>query len=50
VGSLEEDGNEPKTTQARSLRHAVVWLKLTFGTQSASGSRFTERMLTIIET
>jgi hypothetical protein len=34
----------------RSLRHAVIWRKLSFGTQSASGSRFVETMLTVIET
>jgi len=34
----------------RSLRHAVIWRKLSFGTQSAAGSRFAETMLTIIET
>ncbi len=34
----------------RSLRHAVIWRKLSFGTQSAAGSRFVEAMLTAIET
>ena len=34
----------------RALRHAVIWRKLSFGTQSASGSRFVETMLTMIET
>jgi transposase len=34
----------------RSLRHAVIWRKLSFGTQSANGSRFVETMLTVIET
>jgi transposase len=28
----------------------VIWRKLSFGTQSASGSRFVERLLTVIET
>ena len=32
-----------------SLRHAVIWRKLSFGTQSESGSRFVERLLTVIE-
>jgi transposase len=32
------------------LRHAVIWRKLSFGTQSARGSRFVETMLTVIET
>ena len=30
--------------------YAVIWRKLSFGTQSASGSRFVERLLTVIET
>jgi transposase len=34
----------------QALRHAVIWRKLSFGTQSASGSRFVERLLTVIET
>ena len=34
----------------RALRHAVIWRKLSFGTQSATGSRFVETMLTVIET
>jgi transposase len=34
----------------RSLRHAVIWRKLSFGTQSAAGSRFVETMLTVVET
>ena len=34
----------------RALRHAVIWRKLSFGTQSASGSRFVETLLTAIET
>jgi transposase len=42
---------EPTNNAAeRSLRHAVIWRKLSFGTQSAAGSRFVERMLTVIET
>src|SRR5262249_6342887 len=34
----------------RALRYAVIWRKLSFGTQSARGSRFVETMLTVIET
>ena len=34
----------------RALRHAVIWRKLSFGTQSASGSRFVETLLSVIET
>ena len=48
---VEVEGVEPTNNAAeRSLRHAVIWRKLSFGTQSASGSRFVERMLTVIET
>jgi transposase len=48
---LEADGVEPTNNAAeQALRHAVIWRKLSFGTQSASGSRFVERMLTVIET
>ena len=37
-------------TAERALRPAVIYRKLSFGTQSASGSRFIERMLTVSET
>jgi transposase len=44
-------GVEPTNNAAeRALRHAVIWRKLSFGTQSAAGSRFVERMLTALET
>jgi transposase len=48
---LDHDDVEPTNNEAeRALRHAVIWRKLSFGTQSPSGSRFVERLLTIIET
>jgi transposase len=48
---LEVEGVEPTNNAAeRALRHAVIWRKLCFGTQSRSGSDFVERMLTVIET
>lgn len=48
---LRHDGIEPTNNAGeRSLRHAVIWRKLSFGTQSASGSRFVETMLTVVET
>ena len=48
---LRHEGVEPTNNAGeRSLRHAVIWRKLSFGTQSASGSRFVETMLTVIET
>ena len=48
---LRQEGVEPTNNAGeRSLRHAVIWRKLSFGTQSATGSRFVETMLTVIET
>lgn len=48
---VEHDGIEPTNNiSERALRHAVIWRKLSFGTQSAAGSRFVETMLTVIET
>jgi transposase len=34
----------------RALRHGVIWRKLSLGTASLSGSRFVERMLSVVET
>ena len=34
----------------QALRHALIGRKLSFGTQSAGGSRFVERLLRVIET
>lgn len=48
---LRQEGVEPTNNAGeRALRHAVIWRKLSFGTQSAKGSRFVETMLTVIET
>jgi transposase len=48
---LRHEGVEPTNNAGeRSLRHAVIWRKLSFGTQSANGSRFVETMLTVVET
>lgn len=48
---LRRAGVQPTNNAAeRSLRHAVIWRKLSFGPQSVSGSRFVETMLTVIET
>jgi transposase len=42
------DGVEPTNNVAeRALRPAVLWRKGSFGTQSAAGSRFVERLLTV---
>ncbi len=34
----------------RALRRAVIWRRRSFGTQSAEGSRFAERLLTVVTT
>jgi transposase len=48
---LRHEGVEPTNNAGeRALRHAVIWRKLSFGTQSAAGSRFVETMLTVVET
>jgi transposase len=48
---VEVEGVEPTNNASeRALRHGVIWRKLSFGTQSATGSVFVERMLTVIET
>ncbi|QEH35892.1 Transposase IS66 family protein [Aquisphaera giovannonii] len=48
---LDVDGVEPTNNAGeRSLRHAVIWRKLSFGTQSPHGSRFVETLLSVIET
>jgi transposase len=48
---VREDGVEPTTNAAeRALRGAVLWRKGCFGTQSAEGSRFVERMLSVSAT
>jgi transposase len=45
------DGVEPTNNAAeRSVRPAVLWRRKSFGTQSARGSRFVERMLTVSAT
>jgi transposase len=47
---VEVEGVEPTNNAAeQSLRQAVIWRKLSFGTQSADGSRFVERLLTVVE-
>jgi transposase len=48
---IDIEGIEPTNNAAeQALRHAVIWRKLSFGTQSKSGSQFVERLLTVIET
>jgi len=48
---LDLEGVEPtNNVSERALRPAVIWRKLSFGTQSARGSRFVETILTVVET
>jgi len=45
---VDVEGVEPTNNNAeRPLRHAVIWRKSSYGTHSAEGSRFVERMLTV---
>ena len=45
------DGVEPTNNAAeRALRHAVIWRRISGGTDSEAGSRFVERMLTVVAT
>jgi hypothetical protein len=47
---VEVEGVEPTNNAAeQALCQAVIWRKLSFGTQSAEGSRFVERLLTVVE-
>ena len=45
------EGVEPTNNAAeRALRHAVIWRRISGGTDSEAGSRFVERMLTVVAT
>lgn len=45
------EGVEPTNNAAeRALRHGVIWRKLCYGTDSTKGSRFAERILTVLST
>ncbi|MCC6312143.1 MAG: IS66 family transposase [Trueperaceae bacterium] len=45
------EGVEPTNNVAeRTVRHGVLWRRTSFGTQSQTGSRFVERMLTTVAT
>jgi transposase len=46
VEGVEPTNNGPE----RALRHAVIWRRISGGTDSADGSRFVERMLTVVAT
>src|SRR3954447_13347915 len=44
-------GIEPTNNAVeRALRHAVIWRRISGGTDSGDGSRFVERMLTVVAT
>jgi transposase len=44
-------GVDPTNNAAeRALRHAVIWRRISGGTDSVKGSRFVERMLTVVAT
>jgi len=48
---VETAGVEPTNNFAeRQVRHGVMWRKTSFGTDSAQGSRYVERMLTTVAT
>lgn len=45
------EGVEPTNNAAeRALRHAVIWRRISGGTDSETGSRFVERMLSVVAT
>ena len=45
------EGVEPTNNDAeRALRHGVIYRKLSGGTDSEAGSRFVERMLSVVAT
>jgi transposase len=48
---VDHDGVEPTNNVAeRVLRPAVLWRRRCYGTRSAAGSRFVERLLTVVTT
>jgi transposase len=45
------EGVEPTNNAAEHrVRHGVMWRKTSFGTDSPNGSRFVERILTVVTT
>lgn len=46
---VHTEGVLPTNNHAeQTIRHAVIWRKTSFGTDSENGSRFVERMLTVV--
>ena len=51
VAFARRDGVAPTNNGAeRALRPAVLWRKASFGSDSETGSRFAERLLTVVAT
>jgi transposase len=44
------DVEPTNNTAERALRHSVIWRRTSYGTQSDAGSRFVERILTVVAT
>jgi transposase len=48
---VDQEGLEPtNNTAERALRRGMIWRRRSFGTQSENGSRFVERILTVVMT
>lgn len=48
---VDHPGVEPTNNAAeRAIRHAAIWRKICFGTDSERGSRYVERVLTVVAT
>ncbi len=48
---MRVEGVEPTNNASeRALRHALIWRRIAVGTDSAAGSQFVERMLTVVAT
>ena len=48
---VDQEGVEPTNNAAeRALRRGVIWRRRSFGSQSEAGSRFVERILTVVIT
>ncbi|MBK7895593.1 MAG: transposase [Anaerolineaceae bacterium] len=46
---VDQEGIEPTNNAAeQALRRGVLWRKRSFGSQSETGSRFVERILTVV--
>ena len=50
IKGVEPTNNQAERALRRALRRAVLWRRKSFGTQSELGSRFVERILTVVTT